>query len=497
MNDADGSTIKAIDLDRYGRILHSYSGLGALILSDNESYRCRFTVGQTNTGMVVLLCDFIDDLGITAWLQPARFQGVTNDGQEIALAPDDLFDLPWLADEPSVDPARGFAAWGSYHVKQLTVRSADDLAPTIYRFGVTNLLLDNAEWHLALSGYELTLPATTIPPRPSRVVTIRFLDRDRKRREAIAALRGTDVIAEIEIATLGEDFEFATSLVDDLCWLLSIARGTKIAWAYASACTDDNRLVFRQHRDAVSRPYTPFATADTKERADRADRAITKRFVESSWATYLEKAALYRLHDGPITMWLEARMEGDSLQVRGIKLVVLLELLKSSFMHQPNPKIGEFLLRGGPKLKLDKALRKAARDHFADPDGTGQVTQDVISNLGGVTRTPFKTILKGLLDELGIYPTADEWHFIIGARNTLVHEALFPSEIKPSDVWALAAPRTERAHEFFRLLGFLDRIMLRLVGYDGPYIDWSTYITVGTATRRQQVTSAEPAADHA
>jgi hypothetical protein len=76
--------------------------------------------------------------------------------------------------------------------------------------------------------------------------------------------------------------------------------------------------------------------------------------------------------------------------------------------------------------------------------------------MAALKRRSFRRRLSELAREYRV-PMGDEIGQIVKARNSLVHEAAFSSD----DHW----------REYLLLLNALDKILLRMLGYEGPYRD--------------------------
>jgi hypothetical protein len=70
--------------------------------------------------------------------------------------------------------------------------------------------------------------------------------------------------------------------------------------------------------------------------------------------------------------------------------------------------------------------------------------------------------------------SADELERFVASRNKLVHEGHFYCERATDQESAKIRPLQDVRSEWFWLLHFVDRLFLRALGYEGPYIDWSS-----------------------
>lgn len=223
----------------------------------------------------------------------------------------------------------------------------------------------------------------------------------------------TDVNDEGELADVSE-------IVNDLCYLLSVARGTKIQWVYRHV--DQCSAVSRTHHARITKPFVNLAVIDPRATAN----TDTKRFIEVTYPDFASRARKYKLQRGPIDAYLDAKAEADYLEVRGAKLAVVMELVKNVFLKA-------------------EGLRKAMS---------------------------FRTAITEMCARLGVSAGKKEIALFVACRNSLVHECDFYLRTATKHDRKKTPPRSTPAEEYFFLLNFLDRVFLRLVGYNGPYLDW-------------------------
>lgn len=96
----------------------------------------------------------------------------------------------------------------------------------------------------------------------------------------------------------------------------------------------------------------------------------------------------------------------------------------------------------------------------------------ICGNLLELNHTSFGRLIEQLCAYIDLIVEPDDIKLFVECRNKLVHEGRFyctaatPQEIKRCQ--PLASPLLE----YMFLVNFLDRIFLKLLGYDGPYIEW-------------------------
>ena len=98
----------------------------------------------------------------------------------------------------------------------------------------------------------------------------------------------------------------------------------------------------------------------------------------------------------------------------------------------------------------------------------------IYSNLGGLNRKTFKQQLRELLDALGLDYCDNDLNRFVASRNKLVHEGRFYCEKASNEERTRIIPFVTPSIEWFWLLHFVDRIILKASGYRGPCLNWST-----------------------
>src|SRR6266568_3433347 len=124
--------------------------------------------------------------------------------------------------------------------------------------------------------------------------------------------------------------EFLEKAVENLCYLLSVAQGTKIQWIYCDQYNEEGILLSRRHGTRVTKVYCPLNILDQNNNRE------TKAFIEGTYSTYVVNRNRYEFDGGTIDAYLDAKAENDYLELRGIKLAVAMEALKAVFLKQPD-----------------------------------------------------------------------------------------------------------------------------------------------------------------
>jgi len=272
----------------------------------------------------------------------------------------------------------------------------------------------------------------------------------------ISTLGIRDPFAVTAIAEVsGGDKEASIDFLDTVCELLSYARGTKIQWiSYEDLGTNDE--ILRCHFGSrITRRLTPM---------DLIPDGLTFAFVEKTFDAYVafRKQFPYRKLLG---LYVDACDQTDFIDVRAIKIVVLMEAVKAMVLERlllpprfPNTTKG---------AKFKKEMRNAIREAVQRLDLSNDTLEGLLRMSDGCHHHTFRESIAAVQEHLHIKIDADTISIFIDARNKLIHEATFLHLAKPDKLH----PFDSHAEEYFWLVGFVDRFVLRLIGYRGAFID--------------------------
>ncbi len=211
-------------------------------------------------------------------------------------------------------------------------------------------------------------------------------------------------------------------MLDNLCFILSVARGTKIQWVYCDSYDGSGKLISRKHCSRITKPYCPLQIIHTISSGGRE----TKSFIEQTYKAYLGRRESYNLSKGTIDAYLDAKAEADYLEMRGVKFAVSMEILKKVFCKSIN-------IKGGS----------------------------------------FKSLIENLCNSINLNVSKQEIDLFVKSRNSLIHEGEFYCITATPGQRKKCKPLSTKTEEYLFLVNFLDKVFLKLLGYNGPYIDWS------------------------
>jgi hypothetical protein len=464
------ATLEQTFLKDYGDSIAVYVGQGALTLKDGRKLNCEFEAGQLSDGEVLLLCDIMPpDLSLCFMTIAANsFEGLTTEGHRIICA-NRITEINYLPEPPGDGRTAVFRA---FRLDEMTVEVTDSRTQAKNaRFGVTNFQFTGTDAQQSGNFHYLILPLTLKDVNSQTELSVRPLKHDTKIMRHIKTLKITDVICEV-VSDILEDGSIGRlkEVIDDLCYLLSVARGTKIQWIYCDRYDESGGLVMRTHSSRITKPYCPLAVIDP--RCDGRDE--TKAFLELAYSAYVSKRDSHRLNRGTIDAYLDAKAENDYLETRGVKLAVALEMLKAVFVELPDSLAKEFVLNEEDFKKLVQPISEAV-DKILEQEGVEKDTRKAIcgdKKIEGLNRRAFRYFIDKLCKQIRLNVEETEIKLFVECRDKLVHKGRFYFEAATQQERENCLPLPSKTHEYFFLVNFLDRIFLKLLGYSGTYIDW-------------------------
>jgi hypothetical protein len=210
----------------------------------------------------------------------------------------------------------------------------------------------------------------------------------------------------------------------------------------------------------------------------------TKVFLEKAYKKYIELRDNFKLDKGVIDALLDAKAENDYLEFRAAKLAVALEKLKSLFMALPTTTTKEFIIIEADFNKLCPKLKKAISEILKDVGIDPKSREKIYGKIKELNRNSFAPLLEELCSQIGLKTKEKEIKLFINCRNKLVHKGEFYCIAATSDESAKCPPLESPIEEYYFMVSFLDRIFLKLLGYDGIYINHLSHKT-GEDAREQ------------
>lgn len=190
----------------------------------------------------------------------------------------------------------------------------------------------------------------------------------------------------------------------------------------------------------------------------------TVLFIEKVYPEYLKLRDSYNL-DTAIELYLDAKQETVYLETRALRAVSLLDFLIGRYAFQH----GIDKIRSDFKEK-EKELHSYLKEdiHRLFPDIKTNELDEMLAKILELNRRSLLNLLKRLRRDLRLNIPKDELPKVIDTRNSLVHKAKFPST-------------NDADREYFRVIRLIDQLFLKLLGYDGYFIDINLRLDLSVA----------------
>ena len=378
------------------RIADSFlSGAGTLHLRSGTPITCSFEAGQFANGDVLVLSHTSADV----WEDDAAiaFTGQTTAGWSINA---DL-DTPITVLGKGIQlPAGTYFAHRATRLRAITAVGQG----TTHRYGIVNFRFFGTEAFTAcdaagqpvLHGRRLGLQL--LDPRGSISVHLEPVADYSHVAQDISTTRGVAVSCEavVQVAALPINVD-PDDVISDLCLLLSLARGTNVQWLYRRDVCGSGE-VSMAHISHITRRFQGMGPLD--HRAPR--REDTKRFLEAAYAALPDVARTYEVRRGLIMAYIDARSEEDFLEMRGVKLAIVAEMIKAQ--------------HGGAGSTSSIAGRWR------------RLMSRVVSRWRRPMHPRFTAALRAACRDAGFSPSRSDTRDFVSSRNRLVHVGRFRAD---------------------------------------------------------------------
>lgn len=455
----------------YTNCIAEYAGTGALTFSDGSRIDCPFQAGQLATGDVILICEDIPPgaLGDRSLYEedggvyPVHFQGATAEEMTLESGDGGFAFYNYLTDLSNTPDS----IWAAFRLREVSVRAPRARLARRAVFHLTNLDIFGTE---RIEGRPLThrLPIRLRHEGVEHDVTIELIEPQVPKWKRLRALKGTAITCTATMDVSGTaDAELVEGVIDGLCHLLAVARGTKIQWIYRDLLDARGWLVSRTHHDRATTPFCPMVTI----RPDMLCGEATRAFVEQGYPRYMTGT---EEHSRVIDAYVDAKSEGGRLESRGAKLAVAMEALKCVMVRKSAAGLREWIVQKSRYKKVKRRLEEAVDPVLAEEVTDERDRAEIREKIGGLNRRSFQTLLTKLCGHIHLAVSAEDLELFVRSRNSLVHTGRFLCEtVEPKERGKHPALASV-GHEYFFLVNFLDRVFLKLFGYDGPYVDRSS-----------------------
>lgn len=341
----------------YGKVIRTYRGKGKLRRTNGDEFPCYITIQQIETGLIYITCKFApkvaQDAATIQFIMDSSRQdveliyGKTRDGMDFETR-GKLFiahsKVTVFANRPATI---------TLLTQEANLWKENKCHSKCYRFSVVNfeftgnhpakrIIQDGPKQvERFYRNLELKIPwgMVLIDPVPHYDDVIRRIN----------AQKGVSVTCEV-VAKPSASMEPAevTSKLDELCLLLSLARGTKINWINAEVYTDGGHFHQVILKNSLTWPFSHLAMIDARNPED------TPLFIEKAYPAYLAFRNNYNL-DVAIDLYLDAKRGTAYLETRALAAVALLDILGKLYQGSKNGTYLERMKKLVTSLKLQVA----------------------------------------------------------------------------------------------------------------------------------------------
>lgn len=445
----------------FGNIMFHYSGEGQVHLSDNSSLDCKFESIQTTSGQIVVNCVTLSgDIDLTVKLNSdihiRHIEGVITEGGKIYCHHNIVITNSKYTRESGISSFAFTAKNMNIYFKEPTK------APKEFDFGICNFMFGSTNNSETID-IKLEEQNFIIEKHPN------YLDLG----NSIRIHRNTSLTSIIRVINPIYDIGATELDIQHLCFLLSVATGTKISWIYFDALSDDGNCVYRIHYDQARKPYVNLPTLNTESILDLKDFINTTFYILKSRRKDFEIEYI-------ISAWLDARPEHTYLQSRAINLVVMIEMaLKEHRKRHPESRhLIENDLFNEKKSSLKKEFKKLLKSELGELPK--EIMVEIVQKMNDWNRPSFGKTFEKLLNEIDLLIPPNEISLFVKSRNSLVHAGTFyaiakyeEEKEKQKEPVPDEIPQSvteESMKEFWFLLSVTDRILLKILGYKGTYV---------------------------
>lgn len=388
----------------YGKPLFHYSGRGQVRFEDNGIFECDFECVQVHSSEIVCYCtsairqhEILEKVSQAIPTPLISLIGRTDDEAHIEVS-EDVQTV-----HCQVNPSGTTLAFVADKI-EITFRDSPEEISQI-QFGLMNMMLGSANADDVTADFSVNNFNYSLTRRDDYLEAVKVMKVQRRPyTTCILKTKVNDYMVE-------SPQHMETILI--IGFLLSVIMGSKVDWVYTEEISQDGELIGRVHQYLGIKPFVSLPLINFQNTND------VKVFIEITYNSFVAKRDNFGL-DYIVGAWLDARLEQTHLQVRGLTLVVIVEMI-----HR------WYLVRHVDKTKGFKNLFSA-------------VTAEIGLNLG--------PDIKKFVD----------------SRNDLVHRGEFRSVLLQGEQNPPFGGNPKFEFDFLRSV--VDEILLKILEYRGKYI---------------------------
>jgi hypothetical protein len=355
-------------------------------------------------------------------------------------------------------------------ISELSLKFSEEPCHEIH-FGLCNFQFDEED----VIENEMESDKVIIPLTEQEKVEIQF----KKIRDYNETINRISILGTINVTcelilkiTDCKNLENLVEFVDDICFLLSIKKGTKVSWIYYDICDNSGKTIFKKHASKVTKNYQPLDIFYFKD----PHGFQTKKFLEQSYPHYIKNRDRLKLNRGVIDTYLDAKAENDFIETRAGKIALTIEFLKNEFLVSKG-KDSEYVSPSYDFKNMTPTLSAAMitalkLQGVVEPEIFRSIANE--KKIEGLNRRSFGNILREIIKEFHVNVSSKEITLFIRCRDSLVHRGNFYCKTCQPEEMQECEPLPSYMFEYFFMVNILDRIFLSILGLDDKQIriDW-------------------------
>lgn len=427
----------------YGKIVRKYNGKGKMTF--DSQYDTKFEIVQISNGNVYVLCKIDYPISTDIIGQQISLVGNTNSGKNVAFS-------GTCARYKCMVNKVNIVAYGSYvEIGYLP----DDKREISIVFGLTNLKMQGSDSFEYKEAGQICYDRQYCFKLDDYDVYIRKVPNYSDVVNNLKRSKGIDVscTAVIQIDSV-ESVEAVKKIMNNLCYLLTLAKGCKINWIFYDIFFE-NTCIFSRHEERITKSFCTLQLIATEPCED------LEFFIHKTYNEFISVRKVFEM-DKAIDQYTDAKIESDYLEFRALKLAVTMEHIKCCFLRNENR---EYII-DNDKFKSNKSrilpeIKSVLRSEFSDEE---PAKIDIMtSHAQGINNYPFGRALSDLFKKFGMHVNSEEKSKYLELRNNLVHRVSFTAG---SETYWL---------QYCFLMTFIGKILLSIIGYDGYFCDWTKH----------------------
>lgn len=445
----------------YGEPFTELAGTGIIRHNQNSEVKINFACVQLHNGEIFLHAwsdsNYISEFrAIDTHTRINSISGTLNDDRNFIAEGDILFMRGAISMPPKEKDGIVF------RLSTFTTICAPDLideSVSSVRFYLANLRFIGTECFQAKDGSrKLYLPLDISDRKVKIFPVVNYSSEER----FVTATKISRVTSFIEIsASECHQYSDVVSMVNNLCYLLTLTSGTKINWVSFANVNLEGQIIKSDHRNAIVWKYSGLPAISDSASASN-NRNVLKEFLEKSYERFLTLKEKYLLHE-TIDAIAQAKLGDSYLELRGTLVVSAIDVLRGRWANEhERTTIFDEATFEAKKQKLENMVSKCAEKKFT---ATAPQRKEVREKVAELNRPSFASILNAMCADLGVEPSPDALRIFKKNRNSLVHSARF-----------IENSTGDRKDEFWRILGFADLLLLGILGYPSQTLAWAEAI---------------------